>query len=50
MAKRLEELINIPEEDEFNNKMKFIEMKRQVDKAKKEEMEIIKSINLKKKE
>ena len=30
--------------------MKFIEMKRQVDKGKKEEMEIIKDINLKKKE
>jgi len=30
--------------------MKIIEMKRQVDKGKKEEMEIIKDINLKKKE
>ena len=30
--------------------MKIIEMKRQVDKGKKEEMEIIRDINLKKKE
>ena len=30
--------------------MKIIEMKRQVDKGKKEEMEILRDINLKKKE